>query len=101
MVKKPKLACEYLVEKGLVDFLGSDIHSMRYFDSLKILSKRKTRKIFEKNQIKIILFDFFFEELIKFYFYSIYHFHNHNHSLHHNHSHIYLQFLHHLKSFLR
>ena len=37
--KKPKLACEYLVEKGLVDFLGSDIHSMRYFDSLKNLQE--------------------------------------------------------------
>ena len=51
--KKPKLACEYLVEKGLVDFLGSDIHSMRYFDSLKnFIEKGKLEKIFEKNQIK-------------------------------------------------
>lgn len=51
--KKPKLACEYLVEKGLVDFLGSDIHSMRYFDSLKnLIDKGKLKEVFEKNQIK-------------------------------------------------
>jgi protein-tyrosine phosphatase len=37
----------------LVDFVGSDIHSMRYFDSLKnFIEKGKLEKIFEKNQIK-------------------------------------------------
>lgn len=51
--KKPKLACEYLVQKGLVDFLGSDIHSMKYFNSLEnFINKGKLKEIFEKNQIK-------------------------------------------------
>ncbi len=51
--KKPKLAAEYLVQKGLVDFIGSDIHSMRYFDSLKnLIDKGKLKEVFEKNQIK-------------------------------------------------
>ncbi len=49
MVKKPKLACEYLVEKGLVDFLGSDIHSMRYLDSLKnFIEKGKLEKYLKR-----------------------------------------------------
>jgi tyrosine-protein phosphatase YwqE len=51
--KNPKVAAEYLVENGLVDFIGSDIHSMRYFDSLKkCVEIGKLEDIFEKNQIK-------------------------------------------------
>lgn len=51
--KNPKVAAEYLVENGLVDFVGSDIHSMRYFDSLKnCIQSRKLEEIFQKNQIK-------------------------------------------------
>ncbi len=50
---KPKIAAEYLVNNGLVDFVGSDIHSMRYFDSLKSYMKSgKLKEVFEKNQIK-------------------------------------------------
>ena len=50
---KPKIAAEYLVNNGLVDFVGSDIHSMRYFDSLKsFMQTGKLNEVFEKNQIK-------------------------------------------------
>ena len=50
---KPKIAAEYLVNNGLVDFVGSDIHSMRYFDSLKsFMQIGKLNEVFEKNQIK-------------------------------------------------
>lgn len=51
--KNPKIAAEYLVENGLVDFVGSDIHSMRYFDSLNdYIQMGKLEEVFEKNQIK-------------------------------------------------
>lgn len=51
--KNPKIAAEYLVENGLVDFIGSDIHAMKYFDSLKeYVEIGKLERIFEKNQIK-------------------------------------------------
>ena len=51
--KKPMKAAEYLVDHHLVDFVGSDIHSMKYFDSLKDFSKTsKLKEVFEKNQIK-------------------------------------------------
>ena len=50
---KPKLAAEYLVNNGLIDFVGSDIHAMKYFDSLKsFMSTGKLSEVFEKNQIK-------------------------------------------------
>ena len=50
---KPKLAAEYLVNNGLVDFVGSDIHAMKYFDSLKsFMQSGKLSDVFEKNQIK-------------------------------------------------
>ncbi len=50
---KPKIAAEYLVNNHLVDFVGSDIHSMRYFDSLKsFMQTGKLSEVFEKNQIK-------------------------------------------------
>ncbi len=50
---KPKLAAEYLVNNSLVDFIGSDIHSMRYFDSLKsFIQSGKLKEVFEMNQIK-------------------------------------------------
>lgn len=51
--KKPKKAAEYLVDNHLVDFVGSDIHSMRYFDSLKNFTQSsKLKEVFDKNQIK-------------------------------------------------
>lgn len=51
--KNPKIAAEYLVENSLVDFVGSDIHSMRYFDSLKeFVESGKLEELFEKNQIR-------------------------------------------------
>jgi tyrosine-protein phosphatase YwqE len=51
--KKPKKASEYLVDNHLVDFVGSDIHSMKYFDSLKSFTQtNKLKEVFEKNQIK-------------------------------------------------
>lgn len=50
---KPKLAAEYLVNNSLVDFVGSDIHAMKYFDSLKsFMQGGKLSEVFEKNQIK-------------------------------------------------
>lgn len=51
--KKPKSAARYLVDNGLVDFIGSDIHSMKYFDSLKsFIQKGNLDYVFKKNQIK-------------------------------------------------
>lgn len=51
--KNPKIAAEYLVENGLVDFIGSDIHSMKYFDSFKdCIEIGKVEEIFQKNQIR-------------------------------------------------
>jgi len=51
--KKPLKAAEYLVDNRLVDFVGSDIHSKRYFDSLKKFTQSsKFKEVFEKNQIK-------------------------------------------------
>lgn len=51
--KKPQKAAEYLVENSLVDFVGSDIHSKKYFDSLqKFVKTSKFKEVFEKNQIK-------------------------------------------------
>jgi len=51
--KKPQKAAEYLVDNRLVDFVGSDIHSRRYFDSLeKFVKTSKFKEVFEKNQIK-------------------------------------------------
>ena len=51
--KKPKKAAEYLVKNGLVDFLGSDIHAMKYFDSFsKAVYSNKIHEIFESNKIK-------------------------------------------------
>lgn len=51
--KKPYLAAKYLVDNSLVDFVGSDIHSMKYLDSLKeFLQKDEIEEVFKKNQIK-------------------------------------------------
>lgn len=51
--KNPKIAAEYLVENSLVDFVGSDIHSLKYFDSLNdYIQMGKLEEVFEKNQIK-------------------------------------------------
>ena len=51
--KKPKKAAKYLVDNGLVDFVGSDIHSKRYLDSFsKAVYTKETHELFEKNKIK-------------------------------------------------
>ncbi|APW66237.1 hypothetical protein LPB137_10460 [Poseidonibacter parvus] len=51
--KKPKKAAQYLVDNHLVDFVGSDIHAMKYFDSLKEFTQTsKLKEVFDKNQIK-------------------------------------------------
>lgn len=51
--KKPKIAAQYLVNNSLVDFVGSDIHSMKYFNSFKsFINSGKLSEVFEKNQIK-------------------------------------------------
>lgn len=51
--KKPKQAANYLVENGMVDFIGSDTHSMKYFQSFKKGTQSiLVEKIFENNRIK-------------------------------------------------
>lgn len=51
--KKPRVAAKYLVENGLIDFVGSDIHAQRYLESFqKALGTKQVRELFEKNQIK-------------------------------------------------
>ena len=51
--KRPKKAVKYLIEKGLVDFVGSDIHSQKYLDSFsKAIYTKTAQNIFETNKIK-------------------------------------------------
>ncbi|PLY04747.1 MAG: capsular biosynthesis protein [Arcobacter sp.] len=51
--KNPRIAAKYLSEKGLVDFVGSDIHSMKYFDSYKkAVCTKQIKELFENNKIK-------------------------------------------------
>lgn len=51
--KKPKQAAKYLVDNSLIDFIGSDIHAMKYFDSFKeYIQKVGLDEIFQKNQIR-------------------------------------------------
>lgn len=51
--KKPKKAATYLLENGMIDFIGSDLHSRNYFESYKTgIQGDIVEKIFEKNSIK-------------------------------------------------
>lgn len=51
--KKPRVAAKYLSQKGLVDFVGSDIHSMKYFNSYKkAIYTKQVKELFENNRIK-------------------------------------------------
>ena len=51
--KKAKKSLEEIISAGLVDFVGSDIHSEKYVDAFsKTLKSKSYSKIFEKNYIK-------------------------------------------------
>lgn len=51
--KKPKQAANYLVDNGMVDFIGSDTHSMKYLQSFeKGIKSDLVERIFENNRIK-------------------------------------------------
>jgi len=51
--KNVKKSAELLVEAGLVDFIGSDIHSMKYLDAFaKVLQSKLYKKCFEQNIIQ-------------------------------------------------
>lgn len=53
--KSAKKAVEYLIEQGLVDFVGSDTHRPNYIESLKeSIGSKVFRKIEEKNHIRNI-----------------------------------------------
>jgi len=50
--KKVQKVAEKLVNRGMIDFLGSDAHRMEHIESLgTVLSSQKFQKIFEKNKI--------------------------------------------------
>lgn len=50
--KKPKQAAKYLSDKGLVDFVGSDIHASKYLDSFsKAIKTKHVKELFENNRI--------------------------------------------------
>ena len=51
--KKTRIAVKYLVENGLVDFVGSDTHRPNYVEALeKSINSKIFKSIEEKNQIK-------------------------------------------------
>lgn len=51
--KKVKKAVENIIDLGLVDFIGSDIHSQKYLDSFsKSIKSKMYSKLISKNQIK-------------------------------------------------
>jgi len=51
--KKPQKAAQYLLENKMIDFVGSDTHSMRYYDSFKeAVYSKLAHEVFEKNKIK-------------------------------------------------
>jgi len=51
--KGVKKAVEKIIDLGLVDFIGSDIHSQRYLDTFSASLQSKTyKKIMQKNSIK-------------------------------------------------
>ena len=48
-----KKAVEKIIDLGLVDFIGSDIHSQKYFESFaRALQSKSYTKLFKKNSIK-------------------------------------------------
>lgn len=50
--KRPRIAAKYLSDKGLIDFVGSDIHSMKYYNSFKkAIYTKHVKELFEKNRI--------------------------------------------------
>jgi len=51
--KNVKKAVENIIDLGIVDFVGSDIHAQNYFDTFSKVLKSKTYiNIFKKNNIK-------------------------------------------------
>lgn len=51
--KAAKRAAEYLVDNGLVDFVGSDTHRPKYVEAFKkTMNNKKLQKITENNYIK-------------------------------------------------
>ena len=53
--KNAKKAVEYIIDQGMVDFVGSDTHRPNYIESLKqSIGSKAFRKIEEKNQIRNI-----------------------------------------------
>ena len=51
--KKVKNAVEQIIKMGLVDFIGSDIHSQKYVDAyIQCIQSKAYAKIFENNSIK-------------------------------------------------
>ena len=51
--KKAQKAVEKIIDLGMVDFIGSDIHNQRYIESFSETLKNKIYSdIFKKNQIK-------------------------------------------------
>jgi len=51
--KKVRKAVEKIIDLGLVDFIGSDIHSQKYLDTFsKSLKSKIYKKILKKNSIK-------------------------------------------------
>lgn len=51
--KRAKKAVDYLINNGLVDFVGSDTHRPNYIESLsQSINSKSFRKIEEKNEIK-------------------------------------------------
>jgi len=50
--KTPMKAAKYLSKKGLVDFVGSDIHSKRYLESFKkAMYSKDVQELFDNNKI--------------------------------------------------
>lgn len=51
--KKAKQAVEKIISLGMVDFIGSDIHSQKYFDSFSFALRSKLyKKLMKNNPIK-------------------------------------------------
>ena len=51
--KKAKKAVETIIDLGIVDFIGSDIHAQGYMDAFfKSLKSKKYAEIMQKNEIK-------------------------------------------------
>lgn len=51
--KKPQKSAHYLVDNGLIDFVGSDTHAINYIDSFsQAIYTKVAHDIFEKNKIR-------------------------------------------------